>query len=426
MTALQTLLLLMLAALLSSGSAVELTFSSSSSSSSTGHDGSLMQDEPEQSIEQALDKLAHQMDSALGKLDRAAEIDIGIVFDAASSGSWGESDDEVQYDDDDDEAGDEWVVVVPQSEATTGVHGDDLEAAAKADPHVQHAPSVSYKRDVTTADASALAPLRAETDEWTAFFPPFRWHDEFDYRSRQQLNAVPLSALAAMSCVTLGIVASVWWLERRARRRRNLERHEEWVASVEYMDAMELRRFLVALQPIISSIVSIKMNSYDGDSDDGFGDFLGEGEEEWTMQAQEMAALERSMKTAGIRDGIEFGKEDTLQEGFDHGFAAGAASSYRFSVVRGALSAAKACGLLETLSTEDRTQCDEWINTLHQHAMQSAFASNGTQQQTEHAGNGGYDAEKGLVKAQELLERLHLAVRVEAPVSTKKPSDTIE
>lgn len=40
---------------------------------------------------------------------------------------------------------------------------------------------------------------------------------------------------------------------------------------------------------------------------------------------------------AGIRDGIEFGKEDTLQQGFDQGFSVGAVSSYRFSVLRGAL-----------------------------------------------------------------------------------------
>lgn len=33
------------------------------------------------------------------------------------------------------------------------------------------------------------------------------------------------------------------------------------------------------------------------DDDDGFGDFLSEDEEECALQAQEMAALERRMKT---------------------------------------------------------------------------------------------------------------------------------
>lgn len=78
------------------------------------------------------------------------------------------------------------------------------------------------------------------------------------------------------------------------------------------------------------------MSSYSSD-DDGFGDFLGEGEEERALLEQEASAMERRARTAGIRDGLELGKEDTLQQGFDLGFAAAAARSHRFGLLRGAL-----------------------------------------------------------------------------------------
>ncbi|GAB9474571.1 hypothetical protein Gpo141_00011691 [Globisporangium polare] len=148
--------------------------------------------------------------------------------------------------------------------------------------------------------------------------------------------------------------------------------------------------------------------------DDGFGDFLSEDEEECALQVQEMAALERKMKTAGIRDGIEFGKEDTLQQGFDQGFSVGAVSSYRFSVLRGALSAAKACGLLESLETEDQRACEATIASLKAQEVKCAFPASATTTTTQlnsasvaQAGAGASDEEE-ICRAQTLLEKLQI------------------
>ncbi|EEY63149.1 uncharacterized protein PITG_15360 [Phytophthora infestans T30-4] len=82
------------------------------------------------------------------------------------------------------------------------------------------------------------------------------------------------------------------------------------------------------------------------DSDDGFQDSLSDEEEHETLLNQESVALERRMKTMGIRDGLELGKEDTLQQGFDQGFTEGAVRSFRFARLRGALGTSSACGLL--------------------------------------------------------------------------------
>eukprot|EP00644_Phytophthora_capsici_P010351 jgi/Phyca11/573138/estExt2_Genewise1.C_PHYCAscaffold_510245 len=70
------------------------------------------------------------------------------------------------------------------------------------------------------------------------------------------------------------------------------------------------------------------------------------------------------MKTMGIRDGLELGKEDTLQQGFDEGFATGAARSFRFGRLRGALGTAVACGLLNAEQTIQAKVCMAKLRTL--------------------------------------------------------------
>ncbi|KAL4106896.1 hypothetical protein PRIC1_004933 [Phytophthora ramorum] len=100
------------------------------------------------------------------------------------------------------------------------------------------------------------------------------------------------------------------------------------------------------------------------DSDDGFQDLLSDDEEHETLLAQESVALERRMKTVGIRDGLELGKEDTLQEGFDLGFAQGAARSFRFGRLRGALSTASACGLFSDLNSDILVSCIQQLRAF--------------------------------------------------------------
>ena len=67
----------------------------------------------------------------------------------------------------------------------------------------------------------------------------------------------------------------------------------------------------------------------------------------------------------GIRDGLELGKEITLQEGFDAGYAQGAARSFRVGTLRGALETAVGCGLMddETLMTQARAYMSQ-LKTL--------------------------------------------------------------
>ncbi|ETI44339.1 hypothetical protein F441_10872 [Phytophthora nicotianae CJ01A1] len=102
----------------------------------------------------------------------------------------------------------------------------------------------------------------------------------------------------------------------------------------------------------------------DSDSDDGFQDLLSDDEEHETLLNQESVALERRMKTMGIRDGLELGKEDTLQEGFDLGFAQGAVRSFRFARLRGALGTAAACGLLAPEMMTQAKACMSQLRTL--------------------------------------------------------------
>ncbi|KAE9038774.1 hypothetical protein PR001_g5373 [Phytophthora rubi] len=113
------------------------------------------------------------------------------------------------------------------------------------------------------------------------------------------------------------------------------------------------------------------------DSDDGFQDFLSEDEEQETLLSQEGVALERRMKTMGIRDSLELGKEDTLQEGFDLGFAQGAARSFRFGRLRGALSAAAASGLFPVINLESLEQARACMKQLRALEMDTSVHKDG-------------------------------------------------
>ncbi|GLE11068.1 hypothetical protein PINS_up023366 [Pythium insidiosum] len=108
----------------------------------------------------------------------------------------------------------------------------------------------------------------------------------------------------------------------------------------------------------------------DNDSDDGFDDFLSEEEEESTLQTQEMDALARKMKSVGLREAIEWGKEATLQQGFDEGFAQGARDVFRLSRLRGALSVAEVSGFVASrLSDEERTRLQRCVTALRQRSQ---------------------------------------------------------
>ncbi|KAJ0397365.1 hypothetical protein ATCC90586_000443 [Pythium insidiosum] len=106
------------------------------------------------------------------------------------------------------------------------------------------------------------------------------------------------------------------------------------------------------------------------DEDDGFDDFLSEGEEESTLQAQEMDALARKMKSVGLREAIEWGKEATLQQGFDEGFAHGARDVFHLSLLRGALSVAQLSGFgASALSDDERAALQRCVAALRQRSQ---------------------------------------------------------
>ncbi|KAG7389209.1 hypothetical protein PHYBOEH_007552 [Phytophthora boehmeriae] len=135
------------------------------------------------------------------------------------------------------------------------------------------------------------------------------------------------------------------------------------------------------------------------DSDDGFGDFLSEEEEEETLLAQETVALERRMKTAGIRDGLEIGKEDTLQEGFDQGFALGAKRSFQFGLLRGALATAVACGLFQT-QEDTLSQVQNCMKQLRTFEMDTHVSEDGQ------VDTSSQEMDNTVQQAQELLESI--------------------
>ena len=70
-----------------------------------------------------------------------------------------------------------------------------------------------------------------------------------------------------------------------------------WLRIRKRLAEKRLRTITIRVASLDLLAKSPKMAAHEHSDDDGFDDFLSEGEEEWTMQAQEMAALERSMKT---------------------------------------------------------------------------------------------------------------------------------
>lgn len=104
----------------------------------------------------------------------------------------------------------------------------------------------------------------------------------------------------------------------------------------------------------------------------------------------------------GIRDGLELGKEGTLQEGFDRGFAQGAARSFRFGRLRGALGTAAACGLFDTVMMIQARLCMSQLRTLE---MDTSVHNDGPGDITDRA----------LTQATELLK----SIGVDLPTSSK-------
>jgi hypothetical protein len=104
----------------------------------------------------------------------------------------------------------------------------------------------------------------------------------------------------------------------------------------------------------------------------------------------------------GIRDGLELGKEDTLQEGFDDGFALGAARSFRFGRLRGALGAASACGLFSVLNSDQVRDCMKQLRTLE---MDTSIHKDG-----EENASSSSEAESAVKQAQELLQSIELEI----------------
>ncbi|TDH73855.1 hypothetical protein CCR75_000033 [Bremia lactucae] len=132
------------------------------------------------------------------------------------------------------------------------------------------------------------------------------------------------------------------------------------------------------------------------DADDGFQDCVSEDEENETMLYQESIALVRRMQTLGIRDGLELGKEETLQEGFDKGYAESMARSFRFARLRGALGTAVACGLFES---DTMTHANSCMLRLRELEIGVTFQANE---------NEGSVAEKLVKQAIDLLRRVSL------------------
>ena len=73
------------------------------------------------------------------------------------------------------------------------------------------------------------------------------------------------------------------------------------------------------------------------DSDDGFGDRLSSSDDEGDISQQDLQAMRRNMRTEGYLQGIEAGKERTLQQGFDEGFCAGLRQGQRPAELRALL-----------------------------------------------------------------------------------------
>ncbi|OQR95956.1 hypothetical protein THRCLA_07436 [Thraustotheca clavata] len=83
-----------------------------------------------------------------------------------------------------------------------------------------------------------------------------------------------------------------------------------------------------------------RINVMSDEDSDGFGDSMNDGDERLWMEMESLA-MERRSRTVGFREGIDVGKELTLQEGFNHGYEHGAAKGFRSGVLLGLLRAFK-------------------------------------------------------------------------------------
>jgi len=78
------------------------------------------------------------------------------------------------------------------------------------------------------------------------------------------------------------------------------------------------------------------LTSYMASSDDiGFGS----DEDDLETSARTWKNLSKQLTTEGYREGLDKGKEDSLQAAFDDGYKSGYSSSQRLSELRGFLSA---------------------------------------------------------------------------------------
>ena len=90
------------------------------------------------------------------------------------------------------------------------------------------------------------------------------------------------------------------------------------------------------------------------------------------FRERELRLVKESYKKLGLIDGIEDGKVETLQAGFDEGFKAGAAVANDIEFARGALSA-----LVSTeTSKELRARMQRIADELHQHSTNNTESSN--------------------------------------------------
>ncbi|OQR98320.1 hypothetical protein ACHHYP_08742 [Achlya hypogyna] len=79
----------------------------------------------------------------------------------------------------------------------------------------------------------------------------------------------------------------------------------------------------------------------DDDSSDGMSDAGFTEADDRLWMEKESLAMERRSRTVGFREGIDVGKEQTLQEGFDHGYKHGAAKGFQSGLLQGLLRAFK-------------------------------------------------------------------------------------
>lgn len=72
-----------------------------------------------------------------------------------------------------------------------------------------------------------------------------------------------------------------------------------------------------------------------------------------------------------MREALDFGKESTLQEGFDRGFSEAARDAFRFSVLRGALRFDPHCCFMLIVDADGTVVCVVVVSVAHACALTS-------------------------------------------------------